>query len=63
MHNKALLVSGLETLGIKNQDNLNNYLSSELWKGIATHPNLVNFKTDNYAVASISLISNGVPAL
>jgi hypothetical protein len=47
----------------KNQVDLNSYLSSELWKGIATHPNLVNFKTDTYGVASISLISNGVPAL
>ena len=47
----------------KNQVDLNSYLSSELWKGIATHPNLVNFKTGNYGVASISLISNGVPAL
>tara|TARA_B100000497_G_C7656950_1_gene395482 strand:+ start:1303 stop:1581 length:279 start_codon:yes stop_codon:yes gene_type:complete len=47
----------------KNQVDLNSYLNSELWKGITTHPNLVNFKTDTYGVASISLISNGVPAL
>ena len=47
----------------KNQVDLNSYLSSELWKGIDTHPNLANFKTDTYGVASISLISNGVPAL
>ena len=46
----------------KNQEDLNNYLNSELWKGIVTHPNLVNFKKDTYQVASISLISNGVPA-
>ena len=47
----------------KNQDDLNNYLNSDLWKGIAAHPNLVNFKTDIYEVASISLVSNGVPTL
>ena len=47
----------------KNQDDLNNYLNSDLWKGIVTHPNLVNFKTDIYEVASISLASNGVPTL
>ena len=47
----------------KNQDDLNNYLNSDLWKGIVTHPNLVNFKTDIYEVASISLVSNGVPIL
>jgi phenolic acid decarboxylase len=47
----------------KSQEDLNNYLNSDLWKGIATHPNLVNFKTDTYEVASISLTSNGVPAL
>ena len=46
----------------KSQEELNNYLNSELWKGIVTHPNLVNFKKDTYQVASISLISNGVPA-
>ena len=37
------------------------YLNSELWKGIVTHPNLVNFKTDKYMIAPISIISNGVP--
>ena len=47
----------------KNQNDLNNYLNSDLWKGIVTHPNLVNFKTDTYEVASISLASNGVPTL
>ena len=47
----------------KNQEDLNNYLNSELWKGIVAHPNLVNFKKDTYQVASISLASNGVPAL
>jgi len=47
----------------KNQVDLNSYLNSELWKSIATHPNLANFKTETYGVASISLISNGVPAL
>ena len=47
----------------KSQEELNNYLNSELWKGIVTHPNLVNFKKDTYQVASISLASNGVPAL
>ena len=47
----------------KSQEELNNYLNSELWKGIVAHPNLVNFKKDTYQVASISLASNGVPAL
>jgi hypothetical protein len=47
----------------KSQEDLNNYLNSELWKGIVAHPNLVNFKKDTYQVASISLASNGVPAL
>ena len=43
----------------KNQDDLNNYLNSDLWKGIVTHPNLVNFKTDIYEVASIFLFQTG----
>ena len=38
---------------------VDSYLSSELWKGIAGHPNLVNFTTDIYGVAPISEISNG----
>ena len=42
---------------------LDGYLNSELWKGIVAHPNLVNFKTDAYGVASISQITNGIPAL
>ena len=46
----------------KSQEDLNNYLNSELWKSIVAHPNLVNFKKDTYQVASISLTSNGVPA-
>ena len=47
----------------KSPEDLNNYLNSELWKGIVAHPNLVNFKKDTYQVASISLASNGVPVL
>ena len=47
----------------KNQKALDAYVNSELWKGIVAHPNLVNFKKDTYQVASISLASNGVPAL
>ena len=42
------------------QVNLDAYLDSELWKGIVAHPNLVNFKTTTYSVASISDTSNGV---
>ena len=42
---------------------LGTYLESELWKGIVAHPNLVNFKTDAYGVAPLSVISNGVPIL
>ena len=36
------------------------YLDSELWKGVVAHPNLVNFTTDVYGVAPIT-ISNGIP--
>jgi YHS domain-containing protein/nitrate reductase NapAB chaperone NapD len=36
------------------------YLDSELWKGVVAHPNLVNFTTDVYGVASISEVSNGL---
>jgi hypothetical protein len=39
------------------------YLDSELWSGIVAHPNLVNFKTETYMIAPISIISNGVPTL
>jgi len=42
---------------------LDQYLESELWKDIVAHPNLVNFKTDIYGVANISIASNGVPSL
>ena len=42
---------------------LDTYLESELWKGIVAHPNLVNFTTDTYGVAPLSVISNGVPIL
>lgn len=42
---------------------LDAYLESELWKGIVAHPNLVNFKTDTYGIAPLSVISNGVPML
>ena len=42
---------------------LDAYLESELWKGIVAHPNLVNFKTDTYGIAPLSVISNGVPIL
>jgi len=42
---------------------LDAYLDSELWKGIVAHPNLVNFKTDTYGIAPLSVISNGVPML
>ena len=39
------------------------YLTSELWKGIVSHPNLVNFKNERYSIAPISSISNGLPSL
>ena len=42
---------------------LDAYLDSELWKGIVAHPNLVNFTTDTYGIAPLSVISNGVPML
>ena len=38
------------------------YLDSELWKGVVAHPNLVNFTTDVYGVAPLT-ISNGIPVL
>ena len=41
-------------------ESVDEYLDSELWKGIVAHPNLVNFKTDKYGSAGISKISNGV---
>ena len=46
-----------------NQVSVEAYLDSELWKGIVAHPNLVNFKTETYMIAPISIISNGVPTL
>jgi len=39
------------------------YLASDLWKGIVSHPNLVNFKNERYTIAPISSISNGLPSL
>tara|TARA_B100000795_G_scaffold268843_1_gene256674 strand:- start:8431 stop:9186 length:756 start_codon:yes stop_codon:yes gene_type:complete len=45
------------------QDSLEAYLNSELWKGIVAHPNLVSFKTEIYMIAPISTISNGIPML
>ena len=38
------------------------YLDSELWKGVVAYPNLVNFTTDVYEVAPIT-VSNGIPVL
>ena len=43
-------------------ESVNSYLDSELWKGVVAHPNLVNFTTDVYGVAPIT-ISNGIPVL
>jgi hypothetical protein len=45
------------------QASLDTYLTSELWKGIASHPNLVNFKNERYSISPISSISNGLPSL
>lgn len=42
------------------QANIKAYLASDLWKGIVSHPNLVNFKNERYTIASIS---NGLPSL
>ena len=47
----------------ENKKDLDNYLNSEIWKSIATHPNLINFKTDAYGIASISDLSNGNAAI
>jgi len=43
-------------------ESVDSYLESELWKGVVAHPNLVNFTTDVYGVAPIT-ISNGIPVL
>jgi len=43
----------------KNKTSVDGYLASELWKGIVSHPNLVNFETESYSVAAISAVSNG----
>jgi len=43
----------------KDKTSVDGYLESELWKGIVSHPNLVNFKTERYSVAAISEVSNG----
>ena len=45
------------------QQSVDAYLVSDLWKGIVAHPNLINFKTENYSIAPISSISNGLPSL
>jgi len=45
------------------QASVDAYLVSDLWKGIMAHPNLVNFEKENYSVAPISSISNGLPSL
>jgi len=46
-----------------NKASVDAYLASELWKGIVSHPNLVNFKYERYSIAPISSISNGIPSL
>jgi len=46
-----------------NKASVDAYLASELWKGIVSHPNLVNFKYERYSIAPISSISNGLPSL
>lgn len=38
---------------------IDNYLNSELWKGIVAHPNLVNFKTDIFKTFVGSAIAGG----
>ncbi|MDG2194582.1 MAG: YdhR family protein [Polaribacter sp.] len=45
------------------QEALDNYLNSELYKGITAHPNLVHFTTSQYIVAPVSAVTNGIPAL
>ena len=43
-------------------ESVDSYLDSELWKGVVAHPNLVNFTTDVYGVAPLT-VSNGIPVL
>jgi|TARA_B110000046_G_scaffold185881_1_gene230107 hypothetical protein len=45
------------------QVSLDTYLASDLWNGIVSHPNLVNFKKEIYMIAPISTVSNGLPSL
>jgi len=45
------------------QEVLDNYLNSELYKGITVHPNLVHFTTRQFMVASVSAVTNGIPVL
>lgn len=47
----------------KSKEAINNYLTSEFWQGIESHPNLVNFTKEIYGIAPISTISNGIPIL
>ena len=46
----------------KSKESVDTYLDSELWKGVVAHPNLVNFTTEVYGVAPIT-VSNGIPVL
>ena len=46
----------------KSKESVDTYLDSELWKGVVAHPNLVNFTSEVYGVAPIT-VSNGIPVL
>ena len=43
----------------ENEQFINEYLDSELWKGVVAHPNLVRFKTDVFKTFNGSKIANG----
>ena len=47
----------------KSKEATDSYLNSEFWKGIESHPNLVNFTKEIYRITPISTISNGIPIL
>jgi len=42
------------------QKSVDDYLESELWKGVVAHPNLVNFKTDIFKTFKGTELANGL---
>ena len=46
-----------------NQESVDVYLESELWKGVVAHPNLVNFKTDVFKTFNGTELANGLHSM